>query len=330
MSFWKDKNVLITGIGGFVAFSLASRLVRQGANVTGTIKDYNSLTKLRMEMSPEIVNKINYTTGDVCDYSFLRRTVNKYEVDACFHLAAMSTVRICSRDPIVAFRTNVEGTWNVLEACRTSKTVEATVVASTDKCYGIPEQLPYKEGDVLNGLATYDASKACADIVARSFAYNYDMPVSVTRCCNIYGPGDLNLSRIIPNTIRRVVAGKPAMLWNDSAAMIREFVYIDDIVDAYLGLAENIDTTRGKAYNVGTLEHIKVEDFIKKIFECMGKEPNIEIKERDAEFKEIPEQYLDSALIKEDIGWEAKRGLDVGLKKTVDWYVNFFKNLEEK
>ena len=327
MSFWKDKNVLITGINGFVASNIAKQLVSMGANVIGMLKDistFNAIKELAIE------DKVTVTFGDITDAHAVRRTVNKYEVDVCFHLAAMSTVRICSRDPIVAFRTNVEGTWNVLEACRNAKTVKAVVVASTDKCYGVPEKLPYKEGDRLNGLATYDATKACADIVARSFAYNYDMPVTVTRCCNIYGPGDLNLSRIIPNTIRRVVDGKPAMLWDDSAAMVREFIYIDDVVDAYIKLAENIDITKGRAYNVGTREHISVEDFVKNIFACMGKEPDIEINERESTFKEIPEQYLDSTLMKESTGWEPKYDLSSGLKKTVDWYVDFFKSLEEK
>lgn len=326
MSFWKDKNVLITGINGFVASNLAKNLVGKGANVVGMLKDistFNALEELGIE------DKVNVTFGDITDAHAVRRTVNKYEVDACFHLAAMSTVRICSRDPIVAFRTNVEGTWNVLEACRNAKTVKAVVVASTDKCYGNPERLPYKEGDVLNGLATYDATKACTDIVARSYAYNYNMPISVTRCCNIYGPGDLNLSRIIPNTIRRVVSGSPAMLWSDSAAMIREFIYIDDVVDAYMKLAEHIDLTKGRSFNVGTLEHIKVGDFVKKIYKCLGKEPDIEIRDREAEFKEIPEQYLDSTLVKETTGWEPKYDLDSGLQKTVDWYANFFKNLKE-
>jgi len=326
MSFWKDKNVLITGINGFVASNIAKKLVSQGANVVGMLKDVSTFNALK-EMSIE--DKVTVTFGDITDPHAVRRTVNKYEVDACFHLAAMSTVRICSRDPIVAFRTNVEGTWNVLEACRNAKTVKAVVVASTDKCYGVPERLPYKEGDPLNGLATYDATKACTDIVARSFAYNYDMPVSVTRCCNIYGPGDLNLSRIIPNTIRRVVSGQPAMLWNDSAAMVREFIYIDDVVDGYIKLAENIEKTQGKAYNIGTMEHIKVEDFVKKIFECMGKEPNIEINERESTFKEIPDQYLDSTLMTETTGWKPQFDLDSGLQKTVDWYVDFFKSLEE-
>ena len=324
MSVWKDKNVLITGINGFVASNMAKKLVDLGANVVGILKDistFNAMEELGID------DRVNITFGDITDSSVVRRTVNKYEVDACFHLAAMSTVRVCSRDPIVAFKTNVEGTWNVLEACRNAKTVKSIVLASTDKCYGIPERLPYKEGDVLNGLATYDATKACADIVARSFAYNYNMPISVTRCCNIYGPGDLNLSRIIPNTIRRVMNGDAAMLWNDSAAMIREFIYIDDVVDAYIGLAENIHKTQGKAYNVGTLEHIRVEDFVKKIFECMGKTPNIEIKEREAEFKEIPEQYLDSGRIKEDIGWEPTHNLNEGLQKTVDWYMKFFREI---
>jgi CDP-glucose 4,6-dehydratase len=325
MSFWKDKNVLITGINGFVASNIAKKLVDEGARVVGILKDISTFSNLD-ELG--IADKVSITFGDIVDPATIRRTVNKYEVDACFHLAAISTVRICSRDPVVAFETNARGTWNVLEACRTSKTVKAVVVASTDKCYGVPETLPYKEGDVLNGLATYDATKACTDIVARSYAYNYNMPISVTRCCNVYGPGDLNLTRIVPNTIRRVVGGKSAMLWNDSAAMIREFIYIDDVVDAYLKLAENIEKTKGKAYNVGTLEYLNIEKFVEKIFECMGKEPRIEINQRDSEFKEIPEQYLDSNRIKEDTGWEPKFTLDTGLKKTVDWYVDFFKSLE--
>ena len=327
MNFWKDKNVLITGINGFVASNIAKSLVSKGANVVGMLKDVSTFNAIK-EMAIE--DKVTVTFGDITDSHAVRRTVNKYEVDVCFHLAAMSTVRICSRDPIVAFRTNVEGTWNVLEACKHAKTVKAVVIASTDKCYGVPEKLPYKEGDMLNGLATYDATKACADIIARSFAYNYNMPVTVTRCCNIYGPGDLNLSRIIPNTIRRVVAGKPAMLWDDSAAMVREFVYIDDVVDAYMKLAEHIDLTGGNAYNVGTMEHIKVEDFVKKIFECMGKKPDIEINERESTFKEIPEQYLDSSLMTVTTGWKPKFDLAAGLQKTVDWYVDFFKALEEK
>jgi len=326
MSVWKDKNVLITGINGFVASNIAKSLVSKGANVVGMLKDVTTFDALK-ELS--IDDKVTVTFGDITDAHAVRRTVNKYEVDACFHLAAMSTVRICSRDPIVAFKTNVEGTWNVLEACRNATTVKAVVVASTDKCYGTPERLPYKEGDMSNGLATYDATKACTDIVARSFAYNYNMPVSVTRYCNIYSPGDLNLSRIIPNTIRRVVAGNPAMLWSDSAAMVREFIYIDDVVDAYIKLAEHIDITKGNAYNVGTLEHIKVEDFVKKIFTCMGLEPDIEIKERESTFKEIPDQYLDSTLMQETTGWKHTHDLDAGLQKTVDWYVNFFKSLEE-
>jgi len=327
MSVWKDKNVLITGINGFVASNIAKSLVSKGANVVGMLKDVTTFNALK-ELS--IDDKVTVTFGDITDAHAVRRTVNKYEVDVCFHLAAMSTVRICSRDPIAAFKTNVEGTWNVLDACKNSKTVKAVVVASTDKCYGVPERLPYKEGDPLNGLATYDATKACTDIVSRSFAYNYGTPISVTRCCNIYGPGDLNLSRIIPNTIRRVVAGKPAMLWDDSAAMVREFIYIDDVVDGYIKVAEHIDLTKGKAYNMGTMEHIKVEEFVKKIFKCMGKLPDIEINERESTFKEIPDQYLDSSLMTETTGWKPEYDLDAGLQKTVDWYVNFFKNLEEK
>lgn len=329
MSFWKDRNVLITGIGGFVAFSIATKLVELGANVTGVIKDFNSMASQKLAMSPQVVSKLNYTVGDICDYEFLRRTINKYEISTCFHLAAVSTVRICSRDPLVAFRTNVEGTWNVLEACRSGKTVNSIVVASTDKCYGAPKKLPYLEDDVLGGLATYDASKACTDIISRSFAFNYDLPVAVTRCCNVYGPGDLNLSRIIPNTIRRTVSGQPAMLYRDSADMIREFIYIEDVVDAYLKIAENIGVTKGKAYNVGTDEYLRVEDFVNKIYACMGVSPNVEIKDREAEFKEIPEQYLDSSRIEKELGWSPKYNIDSGLKKTVDWYVNFFQDKKE-
>lgn len=323
MNFWHNKNVLITGINGFVASHLAKNLIGKGSNVFGLIKNTSVYDVLNLK------EKISITFGDVTDYQTIRSIINKKEINVVFHLAAVSTVRICSRDPLVAFKTNVEGTWNILEACRGVKTIESIVIASTDKCYGIPERLPYKESDNLNGLASYDATKVCADIIARSYSYNYDMPVIVTRGCNIYGPGDFNLSRIIPNTIRRMISGKPAILWKDSAEMVREFIYIDDVVNAYLILAEKAEIKKGNAYNVGTGDYISILSFVKKLYTYTEYKPEVEIKERESEFKEIPEQYLDSTKIKKDFNWIPLISLEEGLKRTIEWYLNFFKEKEK-
>lgn len=312
--FWQGRSVLITGITGFVGSSIAQRLLNEGAEVTGIVKDVRGDER-------GFMHRCNIALGNITDYDLLRSTISRYEVDTIFHLAANAIVRVAAQDPFSAYDVNVMGTVALLEAARNVGKCRSIVVASSDKAYGDHADLPYRETLALQPKNTYDTSKACMDMVARSYAQNYRMPVCVTRCSNIYGPGDRNFSRIIPNTVAKILDGKKPVLYRSIERMEREFIYIDDVVDAFVRLALAGGTVAGEAFNVGGTGPVKIRDLVEKIAALMGKpDIGVEIKDRDEVFKEIERQYIDATKIKECVGWEPMTSLDVGLSKTVDYY----------
>lgn len=316
--FWKGKNVLITGVTGFIGSHLARRLRKEGARVVGIVRDID-------RVAPALMDRC--LMGDICDYDFVRRAISDNEIEFVFHLAASAIVRISARDPMTTYQVNVMGTVNVLEACRSVGKCTSIVVASSDKAYGDHEELPYKETHALVPKNTYDTSKACMDMVARSYAHNYDMPVVVTRCSNVYGPGDMNLSRIIPNTINRILSGVPPLLYSDIEKMEREFIYVDDVTNAYLALARVANSDAGQAYNIGGTGPVRIRDLTKLICDKMNRhdlEP--EIVQRDNAFREIQRQYIDAGFLCNSTGWNPEVSLDDGISRTVCWYTDFFRN----
>ena len=309
-----DK-VLITGGTGFLGSHITKRIIDEVESVTIATTDIRQQTTLKA-LGVD-VDKINLVKGDVRDFDFLRLLFNEYEFDTVFHLGALSEVKKCQPDPKLAFDINVGGTVNILEACRIYGKVKAVIVSSSDKAYGSGE-VPYVEGQSLNGVGTYEVSKSATDLIARSFYSNYDVPVVVTRCSNLYGGGDMNFSRVIPNNIRKILNGKRPMIWKGSEVSTREFLYIDDAVDAYLSLVENIDKTKGEAYNVGSGEVLTVEDLLNELLKTMDSDIEIEYVEKD--FPEISHQYLDSRKIQRHTNWKPKTNLSTGLKKSIDCY----------
>jgi CDP-glucose 4,6-dehydratase len=213
----------------------------------------------------------------------------------------------------------------LLEACRRNETVNRVVVASSDKAYGSHARLPYEEDYPLLGLFPYDASKACADIIARSFAHTYKLPVAVSRFANIYGPGDLNLSRIIPGTIVSVLRGEAPVIRSDGTP-VREFVFVDDVARGYLLLAEKIGNFAGDAFNFGAGDPVQMLDLVNRIIDLSGRklEPKIMLKHKIE--REIDAQYLSTAKAEKLLGWRANTDLDEGLQRTIEWYES---NLEE-
>jgi CDP-glucose 4,6-dehydratase len=309
-----DK-VLITGGTGFLGSHITKRIIDDVESVTiatTSIRQQTTLKALGVDM-----NKINLVKGDVRDFDFLRLLFNEYEFDTVFHLGALSEVKKCQPDPKLAFDVNVGGTVNVLEACRMYGKVKAVIVSSSDKAYG-SGKVPYVEGQSLNGVGTYEVSKSATDLIARSFYSNYDVPVVVTRCSNLYGGGDMNFSRVIPNNINKILNGERPMIWKGSEKSTREFLYIDDAVDAYLSLVENIDKTKGEAYNIGSGEVFSIEELLTMILEKMESNLGIEYIQKD--FPEISHQYLDSSKIKKDTGWNPSTSLWVGLEKSIEGY----------
>lgn len=312
---WKGKRVLVTGAGGFIGGAIAKRLLDEAAEVTCIVRSSGFQENLRLQGA-------TIYEGHVADYDLMCEIISSQEIEYVFHLAANAIVRVAAKDPMSTYQSNIMGTVALLEAVRNvgRNKVKKVVVASSDKAYGDHTILPYKETMALQPKNTYDTSKACADLIARTFAHNYDMPVCVTRCSNVYGPGDRNMSRIIPNSICRVLRGEAPQLYSDVSVMEREFIYIDDVVEAFLLLGMSRDYTDGFAYNVGGTGPVKVENLVQLIVEYMGSDLKVEIVERDPEFKEIQRQHIDATLLSAATGWQPKVRIEEGLRKTIDWY----------
>ncbi len=314
-------NYLITGGTGFLGSHLVKRLLCNAENevtvVTTSIRDKNSMKMLNIG-----TDKINLVQGDIRDFEFVRMLFNEYEFDIIFHLAAISEVRKCQNDAKLAFDINIGGTINVLECARLYGNIKAIAVSSSDKAYGTGK-IPYVESQSLNGMAVYEASKSCTDIIARSYYNNYRLPVVVTRCSNLYGEGDANFSRLFPNTIRKLVRGESPIIWKGVENATREFLYVDDAVDAYLTLVENIEKAGGEAYNIGGGNILSIKDMVQMIIDKVDKNINIMYKEKD--FPEITHQYLDSEKIKREFSWNPKTTFDSSLNKTIRFYKGYFK-----
>lgn len=317
-SFWKNRTAFVTGATGFVGAHVVRQLVEKGAKVVCLQRDnirLNSLDIFDLRPKTTVIN------GSVEDFVLMERILNEYEIDAVFHLAAQALVGAANRSPLSTFETNIRGTYLLLEACRQSSTVKRVVVASSDKAYGSHDQLPYQEDFPLQGRFPYDVSKTCTDLISQSFAHSYDLPVSVTRSANIYGEGDLNLSRIIPGTIISILNGERPIIRSDGTP-VREFIHVDDIADGYLLLAERIDESKGEAFNFGTNEPVQMLELVNKILDLMNKSdelpPQIMLKTKIE--REIDAQYLSAEKVSLKFGWSAKISLDDGLKRTIEWY----------
>ena len=267
--FWKLKNVFITGCTGFLGYWLTEFLLRQGARVVGLIRDEVSQSSFYRN---NLHAKIAVVHGDLENYSLLERILSEYEIDTVFHLAAQPIVTIAYHNPLPTFQANIQGTWNILEACRKNHPqVKRIIVASSDKAYGQQKKLPYTEDAELRGTHPYDVSKSCADLICYTYYATYGLPVCVTRCGNFYGGGDLNFNRIFPGTIRSALFNEPIVIRSDGTP-IRDYIYIKDAVNAYCTLAEKIEPLRlaGEAFNFSSGNLMTVLEITKKILEVMG------------------------------------------------------------
>jgi CDP-glucose 4,6-dehydratase len=323
--FWKNRTAFVTGATGFVGAHIVRFLVRQGAKVVCLQRDAVRANSLDIF---DLRRRVTVIQGAVEDFELMSRILNEYEIEAVFHLAAQALVGAANRSPLSTFESNIRGTYCLLEACRVSETVRRIVVASSDKAYGSHKILPYQEDFALQGRFPYDVSKTCTDLIAQSFAHSYELPVAVTRSANIYGPGDLNLSRIIPGTIMSVLQNERPIIRSDGSP-VRDFIFADDIAEAYLLLAEKIDEARGEAFNFGSGEPIQMLELVSQIVRLMGRETELEplvmLKTKIA--REIDAQYLGSDKIFKKFDWKPATDLETGLKKTIDWYRANFSSL---
>ena len=268
--------------------------------------------------------------GELEDLGVLMRALNEYEVDTVFHLGAQTVVGAASRSPLSTFEANIRGTWNLLEACRLApRLVQRVVVASSDKAYGIHDQLPYTEDARLQGRFPYDVSKSCADLISFAYYTTYGIPVSVTRCGNLFGAGDLNFNRLIPGTIRSVLKSERPIIRSDGT-FIRDYFYVEDAVDAYLQLAERMPGPgfTGEAFNFGTETPLSVLQVVDTLLRLMNR-PDLEPIVLNEASHEIPQQYLDCSKARRMMEWRPRRSFEDGLLATIEWYTEWLVNNNE-
>jgi CDP-glucose 4,6-dehydratase len=319
-AFWLDRPTLVTGATGLLGHWLVARLVASGADVTCLVRDWVPESEL---VRSRQIDRVKVVRGDVRDREVLERALGEFEIDTVIHLAAQTIVTIANRNPISTFETNIAGTWNMLEACRRSPTVKQIVVASSDKAYGDQDVLPYSEATSLQGTHPYDVSKSAADLIARTYAVSYGLPVTITRCGNFYGGGDLNWNRIVPGTIRSILRGQRPVIRSDGE-YVRDYFYVQDGAAACTLLAEKMagqPALKGEGFNFSYGLQVTVLDLVRRLLALMGSTLEPEI--RGEATNEIRKQFLSAEKARKVLGWAPLYTLEQGLDRTIAWYKAF-------
>ena len=319
---WDGVPVLVTGAQGFVGSWLAERLLAEGARVVVPRRDTAAESRFR---SGGIEERCDVVEADITEYRAVLRLLHEFRVRAVFHLAAQSITDVAARSPYSTWESNLRGTYTLLEGVRAAREVgediERVVVSSSVLAYGDSAAQPWREDHALEPVAPYAVSKAATDLIARSYARSFGLPLAVTRMVNVYGGGDLNFSRLVPDACRSLVAGERPVLRSDGTP-IRELLYVEDAVAAYLAVAESLedDALRGRAWNAGAGEALPVLDIVGRLIRASGRDVEPDVQGPPGAASSADRQELDSSAIREELGWAPSFDLDRGLSTTYAWY----------
>tara|TARA_Y200000002_G_scaffold383282_1_gene404812 strand:+ start:11692 stop:12693 length:1002 start_codon:yes stop_codon:yes gene_type:complete len=328
-----NKNILITGVTGFVGGNLAKQLNDLGANIFGIVRNENPTCFLTFE---KLDKKIRLIKGDLSQVNFMYDLITENNIEYIFHLAAQVEVGVAIKNPYLTFETNVRGTYNLLEACKRAKDaghqIKSIIVASSDKAYGeYPvEKMPYEESYPLIPKYPYDTSKACADMISKSYSIDeYGLPIIITRFANIYGPGQLNFSAIVPDSIRGAL-GYTKLIPRSNGLMVRDFLFVEDVSDLYITISEHLSkkpNLSGEIFNAGSNSPIDIKSLVKLIYNLLGNKSELNriIAEMDGKktVGEIFHQHMSYKKVHEYFGWKPKNSLESGLKSSIKWYKKY-------
>lgn len=322
LGIWTDKTVVVAGATGFFAGWLVRRLLECQARVISVVRDR---TKQSQVVLDGLLDRTRVESGSLYDAAFLQSIFDRYRIDAFFHSGYGADVNRALREPVECFRSSAESTWLVLDLVRRRQPWCVSVISSTDKVYGT-QRLPYRESNPLTPIHPYEVAKASQDLAAQSFGKIYGLPVAVTRCANYFGPYDFNLTRLIPAVCESIAAGSPPVLRSDGRAT-RDFLYIEDAVDAQLLLAERLAVDHslyGEAFNFSYGERLEVIDIVHRIATLVGEDVQPVV--ANATEAEIRHMHLSSEKAAELLHWEPRIGFEEGLRRTVNWYLDYFRN----
>ena len=301
-----------------IGCALVERLLERGDEVV--VLSRSDLVGSRFD-GEGLRERCTLVEGSLTDLDSLREALGAHDVRAVYHLGAQTQVGRASQEPLVTWETNIRGTYVLMEAIRAQDVATRVVVASSDKAYGSHEELPYREDFALRPAFPYDVSKAATDMIARSYSATYDMPVAVTRLANVYGPGDVNWARVIPDTARALIRGERPVIRSDGTPE-RDYIYVKDAADAYLAVAGSLDdpANRGRVWNVGSGKPLSVLEVVRRLIAISGRDVEPDIQGSGVPHGEIDRQYLDPTAIREELGWTPRWDLDSGLRAAWDWY----------
>jgi len=313
ISEFKSADILVTGGAGFIGSHLADRLIKEGHKVV-------VIDNLSAGRKENLNSKVKFYKVDIRDPK-ISQIFKKEKPQVVFHLAAQPIVETAYENPLETIEINIMGTANILEVCKLKGDLKSIIVVSSDKAYGKSKDLPYTEQSPLQGDHPYDVSKTATDLLAQTYFKTYNLPIAITRFGNTFGPGDLNFSRIIPGIFESIIKNEELLIRSDGK-MIREYVYVKDIVDGCIKLAQNIARIKGEAFNFGSKNIFSVIEVIKKIEEILNLKVNYKI--LNIAKNEIPEQYLDWTKAREILGWQPNISFEDGIKESFNWYKNFY------
>jgi CDP-glucose 4,6-dehydratase len=325
----KNKNVLVTGCAGFLGAWLCEELANVGAHVFGLDKAFPESSRIH-----RLAGRVETFLIDIRELEAVASIVRSKHIEVVYHLAAQALVGIAAQDPIGTFKDNVEGTWNVLEAVRQAnlneEKVKGVLVASSDKAYGDQIELPYLETAPMEGRYPYDVSKSCTDLIGQSYFHSFGLPLCIARCGNLYGGGDLHMSRIVPGTIYSIYKNEPPII-RSNGKFVRDYIYVQDAAEAYVTISQRLISDRsiaGELYNISNEAPVSVLEIVRKLQKIGGStlEPIIQ----NIASLEIERQYLSSEKMRKTFGWQPRRTLDDGLQLAFNWYFQHFKDLDAK
>ncbi len=315
------KRLVVLGGSGFIGFNI-SRLLKS---------KFELYLVDRVSPSFDMDEAVSFNQMDIKDRKDLKRFFTQIDPHYVINLAAQSTIGVCHENPTAAFLDNVYGNWNVLTHLlehqnKKKSSFEKLIVHSSDKAYGVyPEdQLPYKESYGHFPSDIYSTSKACQDMISISWSRSLGLKACVVRSGNVYGPGDLNFSRLVPSVLSRLIKDRPPILYSGAESAVRDFVFVEDLICAYEMLLE--EGKEGEAYNIGGSGPMPVIEAINMMKKVLSKAHfKSELFKRDVQ--EFSCQYLDSSKV-QDLGWSHFHSFEKGISKTIPFYVNYQKKVK--